>query len=211
MMTPVLHLVPGGTGRKAGGLAVAPAIPFPPPPPQPRAPSHGGIPVPLGHPSATYLHVHFLPITWVVIIHGAFNDLRGQVIGGPTDLCSNSYIQDRSAWGTWKGKIQKKKKMETKAKWCLGWDSSNTGQLQSQGQGLGAGSQDHLLGAVASWSCLAILAWNSGREPGSALGGGLSEETPSPEMVGFLFWGKVLGRNPDNLCSWEHRWESLSP
>lgn len=102
-MTPVLHLVSSGTGRKAGGLAVAPAISSPP---QPGALSHEGIPVLLGH-FPTYLHVHFLPITWVVIIHGAFNDLRGQVTGGPTDLCRNSYIQDRSAGGAWKGEDPK--------------------------------------------------------------------------------------------------------
>lgn len=77
--------------------------------------------------------------------------------------------------------------METKAKWCLGWDSSNTGQLQSQGQGLGAGSVASSV--TSSHPGLELRQW----EPGSALGGGLPEETPSPEMVGFLFWERKSG------------------
>lgn len=57
----------------------------------------------------THSHVHLLPVARVVTVHGALDDLRGQVTGGPADLCRNSYYQGRSAGATWKKKVGRNK------------------------------------------------------------------------------------------------------
>lgn len=74
MITPVLHLWVR-----------------PPSPCSPEGWRSRGTPLPLPH-----SHVHLLPVARVVIVHGALDDLWGQVTGGPTDLCKKLLSGPRS-------------------------------------------------------------------------------------------------------------------
>ena len=141
MMTPVLHLAPGGgeEGRRASWSSHRALLP------SQVIPAVGAsLSLRVTSLPPTHSHVHLLPIARVVIIHGALNDLRGQVTGRPTDLCRDSFHQNRSAEALGRGKP--KETMEKEPTWCLGWDSLNTGLAQGQGQSQGAGSCGHPMG-----------------------------------------------------------------
>ena len=93
----------------------------------------------------THSHVHLLPIAGVVIVHGALDDLRGQVTGGPTDLCRDSFHRGRSAEAH--GRERPTETVDVELKWNGQTGTLNTAPGSEPRAGQGAGSYGHLLGA----------------------------------------------------------------
>lgn len=143
MMTPVLHLASGEQRRETGGRAVAPT---PSPFPSQVLPVRGA-PLSLRVTSLppTHSHVHLLPIAGVVIVHGALDDLRGQVTGGPTDLCRDSFHRGRSAEAH--GRERPTGTVDVELKWYGRTGTLNTAPGSEPRAGQGASSYGHPLGA----------------------------------------------------------------
>lgn len=83
------------------------------------------------------------------------------VTGGPTDLCRSSYHQDRSAWDTWKRKVQRNNRGGTEMVLGLGLLTLANFRAMGMGRcwliGLPAGSL-----VMSSWhGSQAVGAWLS--------------------------------------------------
>lgn len=141
-------------------------------------------------------HVHLLPVAGVVIVHGALDDLRGQVTGGPTDLCRDSFHRGRSAEAHGRERPTESRR-GTEVVWP-DWDSEHGPRLRAKsrpGCWLLWPPTWPVSGLVIGASTgLEHRQW----EPGSAQSW---EETASLEMVGiFILGGKNI---PGSPCSQE--------